>query len=356
MERPGAWYHVTARGNERRSIYRDDSDRRHFCQLLAQAVEVFGWLLHTYVLMDNHFHLLVETPEANLGRGMQWLNVSYSVWFNRRHQRSGHLFQGRYKAIIVDPMGWGLELSRYVHLNPVRLGRLGLDKRAQRRDRVGVGGQPDLAMVKARTAELRRYPWSSYRAYLGLTKTPVWLRRDRILELGGGRKGQRAREAYREYVESAIRQGLAESPWEKLTAQTVLGGAELVRQVGESLRGEAREHSRWRELRGRPKFAEIIAVVEKAKAERWESFRDRYGDWGRDLALYLGKEGFGLKLRELGAAAGGMDYMSVSVAVKRLERRAEKDAALSTALHHCRKELKMSNVDSAEKPPVFKKF
>jgi chromosomal replication initiation ATPase DnaA len=91
-------------------------------------------------------------------------------------------------------------------------------------------------------------------------------------------------------------------------------------------------------------MSEIIAVVEKAKGERWERFRDRYGDWGRDLALYLGKKGFGIKLRELGEAAGGMDYMSVSAAVKRLEERVDKDAALSAALHRCRKDLKMSNV------------
>jgi chromosomal replication initiation ATPase DnaA len=94
-------------------------------------------------------------------------------------------------------------------------------------------------------------------------------------------------------------------------------------------------------LRGTPEIAEIIAVVEKIKGERWETFRDRYGDWGRDLALYLGKKGFGIKLKELGDAAGGMDYMSVSAAVKRLEQRAGKDAALSAALHRCRKELKM---------------
>src|SRR5665213_2882256 len=209
IERPGAWYHVTARGNERRAIYRDTGDRRHFNELLGEATDVFGWKLHAYVLMDNHFHLLVETPEPNLGRSMQWLNLSYSVWFNRRHGRIGHLFQGRYKAIIVDPIGWGLELSRYVHLNPVRVGRLGLDKKARRDHHEGAGNKPDMDMMKKRTAELRRYEWSSYRAYLGLAKAPNWLKVEGILELGGGRKAQSARESYREYVESAIRQGLA---------------------------------------------------------------------------------------------------------------------------------------------------
>jgi REP element-mobilizing transposase RayT len=332
---------VTARGNERRSIYRGVRDRRHFCQLLAETVEVFGWKLHAYVLMGNHFHLLVETPEPNLGRGMQWLNVSYSVWFNRRHGRSGHLFQGRYKAIIVDPLGWGLELSRYIHLNPVRCGRLGLDTKGRERERAGVGRKPEGKLVEARVVELRRYPWSSYPAYVGLAAAPAWLTRERILELGGGRPGRGAREAYRASVESAVRQGLVESPWEKVKAQTVLGGLEFVRQIGQSLRGSARERSRGHELRARPSMGEIIAVVEKEKGERWAGFRDRYGDWGRDLALYLGKKDFGIKLRELGEAAGGMDYMAVSAAVQRLERRAEKDTALSAALRRCRNELKM---------------
>ena len=98
---------MTARGNERRAIWRDESDRTHFLELLGELTERFGLRVHAYVLMDNHFHLLPETPEANLSRAMQWLNVSYSVWFNRRHDRVGHLFQGRSKAVVVeDQVGW----------------------------------------------------------------------------------------------------------------------------------------------------------------------------------------------------------------------------------------------------------
>ena len=100
IERPGAWYHLTARGNERQAIFRAPRDYQHFCELLAEAVARFGWRLHAYVLMKNHFHLMVETPKANLSRSMQWLGVAYTVWFNRRHQRSGHLFQGRFKSIV----------------------------------------------------------------------------------------------------------------------------------------------------------------------------------------------------------------------------------------------------------------
>jgi REP element-mobilizing transposase RayT len=138
IERVGCWYHVTARGNERRDIFREDKDRRHFLELLETAVAMFALRLHAYVLMSNHYHLLVELTEANLARAMHWLNVSYTVWFNRRHGRSGHLFQGRFKSVVVEPEGWGLEVSRYLHLNPVRLRRHGLGKRELQRSRKGV--------------------------------------------------------------------------------------------------------------------------------------------------------------------------------------------------------------------------
>ena len=107
IERIGCWYHLTARGNERRDIFRDDKDRRHFLELLEEVVSMFAVRLHAYVLMSNHYHLLVEITEANLSRAIHWLNVSYTVWFNRRHGRSGHLLQGRFKSVVVEPEGWG---------------------------------------------------------------------------------------------------------------------------------------------------------------------------------------------------------------------------------------------------------
>ena len=122
IDQAGGWYHLTSRGNERGRIFRDDRDRAHFQELLGELVARFRWRIHSHVLMDNHYHLEAETPETNLSAGMHWLQVSYSVWFNRRHHRVGHLFQGRFKAIVVDPETWGVALSHYIHLNPVRLG------------------------------------------------------------------------------------------------------------------------------------------------------------------------------------------------------------------------------------------
>ncbi len=332
MERPGAWYHVTARGNERRPIFQDDRDRGHFCELLAQSTETFRLVLHAYVLMDNHYHLLMETPEANLSRAMQWFNVSYSVWFNRRHGRAGHLFQGRYKAIVVDRDTWALGLSRYVHLNPVRVKSLLLDKPAQHRSQQGAGSKPEAELIRERLVRLRRYRWSSYRAYAGLTPPPPWLVCKAVLALVGEGHVEQQRLAYRQYVEDAVREGLAESPWEQLSAQIVLGTQEFVRGLRQHWQGNQREQAPLRGLAPRPGFVQVIAVVEKLKGEKWETFRDRHGDWGRDLALYLGKKECGLKLRELGEAAGGMDYAGVSVAVKRFERSLATDKELAALL------------------------
>ena len=120
IEYEGALYHVTARGNERRRIYYSQSDYEKFKDYLKEAQEKYGYVLHCYVLMNNHYHLILETPEANLSRVMHYINGSYTNYINIKRKRSGHLFQGRYKAILIDRDRYLLELSRYVHLNPIR--------------------------------------------------------------------------------------------------------------------------------------------------------------------------------------------------------------------------------------------
>src|SRR5687768_10187557 len=141
------WYHITARGNERQAIFRDDQDRKRFLAWIEESAETYHWRVHAYVLMPNHYHLLVETPRANLSLAMQWLHTAYSVWFNRRHHRVGHLFQGRFTSILVEPETWALALSSYLHLNPVRTRALGLDKSARARQRRGLDGPPTAQAV-----------------------------------------------------------------------------------------------------------------------------------------------------------------------------------------------------------------
>src|SRR5688572_8884027 len=339
VERAGAWYHLTARGNERQPIYRDPRDYEHFLELLGAVVERFRWRLHAYVLMKNHFHLLVETNDANLSASMQWLGVSYTVWFNRRHGRSGHLFQGRFKSIIVDPASWGVALSTYLHLNPVRVSSLGLSKAERAASRQPGQPAPEAELVRQRLEKLRAFRWSSYRAYLGLVPPPRWLSCDRLLESMGAATLAEQQKRYREQVERAVRQGASATPWDELKGQMVLGPAKFLRKIRAVISGNQREQPALRELAHRPAWTEVITVVEKLKGEPWADFCDRYGDWGRDLALYLGRRHCQLKLGVLGQLAGGVDYTGVAMAVRRFEHRLTRDRKLFRQAEKARAQL-----------------
>ena len=342
IERAGGWYHVTARGNERRPIFRDHRDRQHFSELLAEMVSRFRVRLHCFVLMDNHYHLVLELTEPNLSRTGQWLNVSYSLWFNRRHERSGHLFQGRFKSVAVSPEEWGLELSRYVHLNPVRTGKWGLSKSEQQRIHPGLAGAPEDRLVEERIRLLRSYPWSSYRAYIGLAKQPEWLECEHVLALGAGRKEARPRR-YRDYVEAAVREGLDRSPWEEATEQVVLGGEKFLNRIRRYVSGDPREQRRAKRLSAaRPSLKQVMECVEAVKGQKWAEFRDRYGDSGRDLILYLGRTVGGLKLDELARASGLNEYAAVGMAVTRYRKRLQHDRSEQKQI---RQISKMLNVE-----------
>lgn len=336
----GAWYHITARGNERGVLFLDDDDRRHLLGMLARMSERYRILLHVYTFMDNHYHLVVETPEANLSAGMQWVNSGYSGWFNRRHRRTGHLFEGRFKAIVVEPQRWGLELSRYVHLNPIRIPSFALDKRTRRRNRLGLGQEEDLEMWNARIACLRNYPWSSYRAYIGLEKAPQWLHCETVLSWLGGKK-ENCQPAYQRYVEEAAREGLPQTPWKELEAQVILGGAEFRQNLQGHLRGDPKEQPSLRALRTRPDFADVVRVVERIKGVPWKDFSCRHGDWGRNLVLTLAFRYGGLKLKQLAALAGGLDYVTVSGAIRRFENKMEKDQHLANIFQNATSQMKI---------------
>jgi putative transposase len=200
IEFPNALYHVTARGDRREPIVEDDTDRAAFFNVLAEVIERFNWRCHAYCLMTNHYHLVVETPDANLSKGMRQLNGMYTQATNRRHQRTGHLFQGRFKAILVDKDNYLLELSRYVVLNPVRAG-----------------------MVK----HPRQYAWSSYRAMVGQSPVPGWLETDGLLAQFGARRTE-ARRRYSEFVVAGLK---AESIWRGLRQQIYLGDEEFVKRM-----------------------------------------------------------------------------------------------------------------------------
>ena len=200
LEYPGALYHVTARGNARARIYLDDQDHHRFLELLAAVCERHNWEIHAYCLMGNHYHLVVETPEPTLSKGMRSLNGVYTQDFNRRHRKVGHLFQGRYTAIVVDKDKYLLELARYVVLNPVRA-----------------------AMVNSPG----QWPWSSYRATIGKTPTPTWLNTDFLLSPFGTRKGE-GRARYVRFVADGRDQPTI---WQQLRGQIYLGDEAFVKKL-----------------------------------------------------------------------------------------------------------------------------
>ena len=197
LEFAGAIYHVTSRGDRREAIYDDDYDRIGWIDTLAKVCDRFNWRVHAYCLMDNHYHLVVETAEANLSKGMRQLNGVYTQYYNRRHNRTGHVFQGRYKAIHVEKETYLLELARYVVLNPVRA-----------------------KMVK----NIPDSPWSSYAATVGRIEPPHWLETDWLLS-HFSKQRKRARAKYVDFVRAGV--GLP-SIWVDLQKQVFLGSEAFI--------------------------------------------------------------------------------------------------------------------------------
>jgi putative transposase len=339
IELPGGRYHVTARGNEQRDIYRDDRDRQHFLDLLAEAPDRFGTRLHAYMLMNNHYHLVMETPEGSLSRPMQWINVSYSVWFNRRHARRGHLFQGRFDALVLEDDAALQEVCRYVHLNPLRVTLLGLGKSDRAAQRQGLSPAPSPAVVRERLRRLREWRWSSYRAYAGYATAPEWLYRDVLSGLCGGRNESERQRALRAYTESAVREGCPECPWDRLVGGVVLGSLEFARSLLQRGAGNAREQPSLGKLRRSVSWKEIVRAVEAEKQENWGEFCDRHGDWGRDVALWLGRRMGRLTLAALADYAGGIDYTAAGAAVSRVGQRLKRDPSLRQHVERIQMEL-----------------
>lgn len=327
-EFPGGWYHVTARGNERKDIFRNDRDREHFLEVVAELEPRFGIEVHAYVLMGNHYHLLLRLRgESGLSAGMHFLGVSYSVWFNRRHRRSGHLFQGRFKAVVVDFDDWGGELSRYIHLNPVRTRSHGLDKRARAADRQGLGEKVSKEEALQRLATLKNHRWSSYDAYVGRGTSPDWLHTEAVLSKFG--KGPRARRAYGKYVEEAVRSRWAERPWENLVGGLVLGGKELLEKVRRSTKADPTQQPGWKQIERRLELPDIVKVVSRLRGERWEDYGQRRGDWGRPMVLMAARRLAGIDNRTLARWIGARDDSTVTQAVKRLEAKIRGDRKLA---------------------------
>jgi putative transposase len=259
---PGAVYHITSRGNERKAIFRDDEDREFFLESLNRVRLRYHWLCHAYCLMDNHYHLLIETPDGNLSLGMRQLNGIYTQLFNRRHQRVGHLFQGRFKAVVVQKDSHLLEACRYVVLNPVR----------------------------ARMVErLHLWKWSSYSATAGLQMAPSWLTIDWVLSQWALDK-KSAQKAYRKFVNDG--RG-AEPLWKEVRAQSILGEDNFVESMGNYVKGKENipEISKSQRFVNRPTletlFTEATGRDREIRNRRIAEAVERYGYMQKEVADHL---------------------------------------------------------------------
>ncbi|MDI7259504.1 MAG: transposase [Thermodesulfobacteriota bacterium] len=304
IEYPGALYHITSRGNERRKIFLDGADRIKFLSLLRDYHNRYGILIHAYVQMDNHYHFILETPQGGLLKIMHGVNGGYTNYFNRKHGRVGHLFQGRYRAILVEKDRYLLSLSRYVHLNPVR---------------AGLVRKPE------------EYPWSSYRGYIWKEQEEDWMEYGWVLSQFGEHR-KRAEWKYKTYVEEGLRRE-AENPFKDVYAQVALGREEFIERIKGGFKGKDISPGiveRKRLIEYLP-IERILRQVEKVFGTREEELLEKgsRSNTSRKVALYLSQRYTGLSNREIGERFGGMEASGVSKAASRVREEIVSDKKLS---------------------------
>lgn len=315
IEYPGAWYHVMNRGAGRRAIFRSNSDRQSLLSLLGDIAATFAVEVHAYCLMNSHYHLLVHTPRGNLSRAMRHLNGVYTQRYNRSYRTDGPLFRGRFKAIVVDADNYLATLSRYIHLNPVTTG---IVTRAE------------------------RYPWSSYRAYLGHVNRPDWLHLQPTLGLFGKRD---ARSRYHAFVEQGVDEELR-TFYSKGRLRPVLGRdgflkALVRRRKATRADPEVPEAKR---LRPRPNLTAIAqATAAHFRVDPTDLYRESRGgrkaNAPRAVAMALSRRPGAYPLKEIAQAFKVSNYSSISVAIRRLQERVAADRELAKTIATIRKSL-----------------
>jgi len=323
IQYPGALYHVACRGNEQRDIFKDDLDRRRFLQLLTQSLSIYTVKLHSYVLMSNHFHLLLETPLGNLSEFMRHFNIAYTGHFNRRHRRAGHLYQGRYQSILVDKDAYLTLLSRYLHLNPVRIQAL------------------EKNPIPERMKYLTSYPWSSLPGYLTRRKRAGFLHYELVLSQYGG-DTEAARKAYRKalfYEDLATGIQIKD----KILGQSLLGREGFIEWVRERfLKGEKdRERPSLKQIHTYGTKDAILQAIEEETGKKIEAISQEKGPLRQMVMELLYRRG-GLKGEEIGSILG-VGYTSVSQERRRLRERLSRDRKLEALMQ--RIEQKVTNED-----------
>ncbi|MFQ5965177.1 MAG: transposase [Candidatus Scalinduaceae bacterium] len=296
IEYPGAFYHVSSRGNEGRNIFNSDMDKEKFLSYLENAHQRFNLIIHAYCLMDNHYHLLVETPFPNLSRSMQMINSSYTTYYNLKNKRLGHLFQGRYKAILVDKDSYAQVLSRYIHLNPVR---------------------------SKITSTPYEYFWSSFHYYIHPEKKPEFLKIDFILGYFGN-KGDKTRKDFKKFVEEGLSREIS-NPSKEVAVGLILGSHSFVQLIKDEYldyKKKSRDLPSLRELKKdslSPK--KIISVI-----------KEDYGLSEKEcinLSVYFLRKFTGYTLEEISRnLSNQMSAAAISQCFLRLEKRRQQDRDL----------------------------
>ena len=317
-----AYYHVTCRGNAGQEIFLNDVDRSTFLDLLERSSDIYQTQIFAYVLMSNHFHLFVKTPLGNLQEFMRHFNISYTSYFNWKHDRRGHLYQGRYKSFLVDADNYLQEVSRYIHLNPTRVklrSQMNLDEKRK---------------------YLRDYPWSSYGGYLFQGRRRNFLEVEEVLAYFGG-DTSKGRRRYEEFVLEGISERIP-SPLEKGKGHGIIGTSDFIEKIREQyieLATGSREVPAVKKILAQVEPKRIIsAICEMFKVERQELLRKGYKGVARGVLMEMLYRYGGMKQWEIGELTG-IDYSAVSVMRKRSSALQGRDRRLLALLERPKKRL-----------------
>jgi putative transposase len=305
IEYEGALYHITARGNEYKSIYREDNDYHKFLDILSLLFKRFQVIIHGYVLMGNHYHLLMETPKANITKAIHYLNGVYTGYFNRKYNRIGHLFQGRYKSILIEKEGYLLSVSRYIHLNPVRAG---ITKKAE------------------------EYKWSSYAEFIGKVREKEWLYCEWILDRFS-ENNLSARRVYKEYVEQGL--VLKENPFQQMKSSLIVGSEKYFEEIIKKIKLERNnEIPETKALIKCVLYEDVIDLVARrfGIAEEQLFVSGKRNNLARNICLYLLREKTDMSNNEI-AKSFGIGYTAVSQAAARIRAKMISDPDLRKIVH-----------------------
>lgn len=314
IEYPGAFYHVMHRGNAGSDIFKSVRDREKFLEYVGTAVDRFEIKIHSYCLMTNHYHFLIETPHPNLSQAIKWINVGYVAYFNRKRRRSRHLFQGRFKAVVIEVDEYLKHLSRYIHLNPIRAGMV---------------------------AHCKDYPWSSYPVFGGYAKAPDWLETHWLLSLFGQNR-KKAMERYREFVESVQNEKI-ENPSTDIVSGVILGGTEFIKWIKRNFLSkdfDIKEKPQLKSLKPGLTVEDVLPAICNEFGCTHEIIlqKGKKGNLARDIAIYISREMTG----ESGVALGscfGISGAGVTVRHGIVAEKIEKNRNLKKQINGIKKAI-----------------